>query len=266
MSDEQVAKFIFRAGFSTAAAVTAVSGRGVGMDVVKTNIKLIGGTVDIRTERGRGTTFTIKIPLTLAIVAALIISAENRRYAIPQVAVLELVRVKPGTDHAIEHLNGSPVLRLRDRLLPIAPMSKVLALPGGASETKDEGFVVVTQVGRQRFGVLVDGVFHTEDIVVKPMSSKLRHIPIFSGNTILGDGAVVLIIDPNGIARTVGSAASDNQAGPEDGAEGAAASDGEVRRFPPGALLLLEDTTGKGHITRIVSEEAVLIFSVALKG
>src|SRR5215207_4295274 len=196
MSDAQI---IFHPGFSTAQAVTAVSGRGVGMDVVKTNIELIGGTIEIRSEQGQGTIFTIKIPLTLAIVAALIVSARDQRFAIPQVAVLELVRIKPGADHAIERINGTPVLRLRDRLLPIVPISKVLGLPGAEADAGDEGFVVVTQVGRQRFGILVDGVFHTEEIVVKPMSSKLRHIPLFSGNTILGDGAVVLIMDPNGI-------------------------------------------------------------------
>ncbi len=209
LSDAQVAKFIFHPGFSTAAAVTSVSGRGVGMDVVKTNIELIGGTVDIKSEQGRGTTFRIKIPLTLAIVAALIVSSKDQRFAIPQVAVLELVRVAPGTEHAVERINGTPVLRLRDRLLPIVPLSKVMGL--SSDEEVDEGFIVVTQVAHQRFGILVDGVFHTEEIVVKPMSSKLRHIPLFSGNTILGDGAVVLIVDPNGLARMVGSGADDNQ-------------------------------------------------------
>jgi two-component system chemotaxis sensor kinase CheA len=219
MSEAQVAKFIFHPGFSTAKAVTAVSGRGVGMDVVKTNIELIGGTIEIRSEQGRGTVFTIKIPLTLAIVAALIVSARDQRFAIPQVAVLELVRVKPGSDHTIERINGTPVLRLRDRLLPIVPISKVLGLPGAEAETGDEGFVVVSQVGRQRFGILVDGVFHTEEIVVKPMSSKLRHIQLFSGNTILGDGAVVLIIDPNGVAKMVGSGTGENQFGADESAE-----------------------------------------------
>jgi two-component system chemotaxis sensor kinase CheA len=209
MSDAQVAKFIFHPGFSTAAKVTSVSGRGVGMDVVKTNIELIGGTVDIRSEQGRGTTFTIKIPLTLAIVAALIVASKDQRFAIPQVAVSELVRVSPSSEHSIERINGTPILRLRDRLLPIVPLSKVMGLSG--NEDANSGFVVVTQVAHQRFGILVDGVFHTEEIVVKPMSSKLRHIQLFSGNTILGDGAVVLIIDPNGLARMVGSEADSNE-------------------------------------------------------
>ena len=202
LKEAQLAKFIFDPGFSTARAITSVSGRGIGMDVVKSNIELIGGTVEIRSQQGRGTTFTIKIPLTLAIVAALIVSVNDRRFAIPQAAVLELVRVAPGTDHAVERLNDAPVVRLRDRLLPIVLLSDVLNYP--RREAAQGGFVVVTQVGRQRFGLLVDAVFHTEEIVVKPMSSKLREIPLFSGNTILGDGAVVLIVDPNGLARMLG--------------------------------------------------------------
>ncbi len=202
MTDGQVAKFIFHPGFSTAKAVTSVSGRGVGMDVVKTNIDVIGGVIDINTQLGRGTTFTIKIPLTLAIIAALIVKAGDLRYALPQVAVLELVRVDKSTAQTVERINGSPVLRLRERLLPIVTLTGVLG-QDQTIETIDSGFVVVAQVGRQRFGILVDEVFHTEEIVVKPMSSKLRHLPLFAGNTILGDGAVVLIVDPNGIAQQV---------------------------------------------------------------
>ncbi|MCJ2063343.1 hybrid sensor histidine kinase/response regulator [Methylobacterium sp. J-088] len=202
MTDAQVAKFIFDAGFSTAAAVTSVSGRGVGMDVVKTNIETIGGLIDIATTAGRGTTFTIKIPLTLAIVAALIVRAGEHRFALPQVAVLELVRVDAGAQR-VERINGAPVLRLRERLLPIVSLTGLLGQSQAGSETEQAGFVVVAQVGRERFGILVDEVFHTEEIVVKPMSVKLRHIPMFAGNTILGDGAVVLIVDPNGVARQV---------------------------------------------------------------
>ena len=200
MTDAQVAKFIFHAGFSTAAAVTSVSGRGVGMDVVKTNIETIGGVIDIATRPGLGTTFTVKIPLTLAIVAALIVRAGESRFALPQVAVLELVRVGAADASRIERINGAPVLRLRDALLPVVPLSGVLGMNAAPSA---DGFVVVAQVGRQRFGILVDEVFHTEEIVVKPMSSKLRHLSLFAGNTILGDGAVVLIVDPNGIAERI---------------------------------------------------------------
>ncbi|MBB5763115.1 hybrid sensor histidine kinase/response regulator [Methylorubrum rhodesianum] len=218
MTDAQVAKFIFHAGFSTAKAVTSVSGRGVGMDVVKTNIETIGGVVDIATELGRGTTFTIKIPLTLAIVSALIVKAGEQRYAVPQIAVLELVRVDPKGENkstnSIERIHGAPVLRLRERLLPIVTLEGLMRGQATVEEGElvESGFVVVAQVGRQRFGVLVDEVFHTEEIVVKPMSSKLRHIPLFAGNTILGDGAVVLIVDPNGVAKLVGQSAQSGAA------------------------------------------------------
>ncbi|WP_134500595.1 hybrid sensor histidine kinase/response regulator [Microvirga pakistanensis] len=222
ISDAQVAKFIFHPGFSTAAKVTSVSGRGVGMDVVKTNIELIGGVIDIRSEQGRGSTFIIKIPLTLAIVSALIVAAKNQRFAVPQGSVQELVRVGSGSDHMIERINGTAVLRLRERLLPIIPLAKVMGL--SEDDGASEGFVVVTQVGPQRFGIMVDEVFHTEEIVVKPMSSKLRHIPLFSGNTILGDGAVVLIVEPNGLARMIGSGSGDGHLATE-GARDEAGSD-----------------------------------------
>ncbi len=205
MTDAQVARYIFHPGFSTARAITAISGRGVGMDVVKTNVELIGGTVDIYSDEGRGTTFTIKIPLTLAIVAALIVAAGGQRFAIPQMAVLELVRVRAGGAHVIERINGTPVLRLRDCLLPILSLGRVMGLESRETGHPDDGFVVVMEVGRQKFGVLTDGVFHTEEIVVKPMSRMLRQIALFSGSTILGDGAVVLIADPNGLARLVGT-------------------------------------------------------------
>jgi two-component system chemotaxis sensor kinase CheA len=229
MTDAQVAKFIFDAGFSTAAAVTSVSGRGVGMDVVKTNIETIGGIIDIATTAGRGTTFTIKIPLTLAIVAALIVRAGEHRFALPQVAVLELVRVDAGAQR-VERINGSPVLRLRERLLPIVSLTGLLGQSGGqGDETAQAGFVVVAQVGRERFGILVDEVFHTEEIVVKPMSAKLRHIPMFAGNTILGDGAVVLIIDPNGVARQVAQGAQGSNGHADSDAEAEASEMGDAK-------------------------------------
>ncbi|MCJ2115281.1 hybrid sensor histidine kinase/response regulator [Methylobacterium sp. J-001] len=229
MTDAQVAKFIFDAGFSTAAAVTSVSGRGVGMDVVKTNIETIGGIIDIATTAGRGTTFTIKIPLTLAIVAALIVRAGEHRFALPQVAVLELVRVDAGAQR-VERINGSPVLRLRERLLPIVSLTGLLGQSDGqGAETEQAGFVVVAQVGRERFGILVDEVFHTEEIVVKPMSAKLRHIPMFAGNTILGDGAVVLIVDPNGVARQVAQGVQGSSGHADVDAEAEASEIGDTK-------------------------------------
>ena len=203
MTESQIQQFIFKAGFSTAAAVTSVSGRGVGMDVVKTNIEKIGGTIEMRSVEGKGTTFTVKIPLTLAIVSALIVEAGKERFAIPQIGVVELVRVGGATDSAIDHINDAPVLRLRDRLLPLVSLSSLLALDENRSEG-DASFVVVTQIGAQLFGIVVDRVYDTEEIVVKPVAPILRHVTMFSGNTILGDGSVIMILDPNGIARATG--------------------------------------------------------------
>jgi len=208
MAEAQVHKFIFAPGFSTAAAVTSVSGRGVGMDVVKTNIDQIGGTVDVKSVVGEGSCFTIKIPLTLAIVSALIVESAGDRFAIPQLSVIELVRAQSNSDNRIERIKDTPVLRLRNKLLPLIHLKKLLGTDAGEPTDAEAGFIVVTQVGNQTFGIVVDGVFHTEEIVVKPMSTKLRHITMFSGNTILGDGSVIMIIDPNGIAQAVGTSGS----------------------------------------------------------
>ena len=206
MTEAQIHKFIFAPGFSTAAAVTSVSGRGVGMDVVRTNIDQIGGTIDIKSVAGEGSSVTIKIPLTLAIVSALIVEAAGDRFAIPQLSVVELVRARANSEHRIERIKDTAVLRLRNKLLPLMHLKKLLKIDDGSSSDPENGFIVVTQVGSQTFGIVVDGVFHTEEIVVKPMSTKLRHIDMFSGNTILGDGAVIMIIDPNGIAKALGAA------------------------------------------------------------
>jgi two-component system chemotaxis sensor kinase CheA len=208
MTEAQIHKFVFAPGFSTAAAVTSVSGRGVGMDVVRTNIDQIGGTIDIKSVAGEGASVTIKIPLTLAIVSALIVEAGGDRFAIPQLSVVELVRARANSEHRIERIKDTAVLRLRNKLLPLIHLKKLLKIDDGATSDAENGFIVVTQVGSQTFGIVVDGVFHTEEIVVKPMSTKLRHIDMFSGNTILGDGAVIMIIDPNGIAKALGASGS----------------------------------------------------------
>ncbi|QIG94115.1 hybrid sensor histidine kinase/response regulator [Bradyrhizobium sp. 6(2017)] len=227
MTEAQIHKFIFAPGFSTAAQVTSVSGRGVGMDVVRTNIDQIGGTIDIKSVAGEGASVTIKIPLTLAIVSALIVEAGGDRFAIPQLSVVELVRARANSEHRIERIKDTAVLRLRNKLLPLIHLKKLLKIDDGATTTDAEnGFIVVTQVGSQTFGIVVDGVFHTEEIVVKPMSTKLRHIDMFSGNTILGDGAVIMIIDPNGIAKALGASGSSAHDMAEDSAA-AHASSGE---------------------------------------
>jgi two-component system chemotaxis sensor kinase CheA len=210
-SDNQIHQFIFRAGFSTIDAVTSVSGRGVGMDVVRSNIEKIGGTIELSSRFGFGSKFIIKIPLTLAIVSALLVEVAGHCFAVPQTGVVELVRVREGgtNEPRIERINRTPVLRLRDRLLPLIILEDLLKLerPEGLSAS-DERFVVVTQEGARTFGMIVDQVFDTEDIVVKPVAPVVRHIGMFSGNTILGDGSVIMILDPGGIARTMGDAAT----------------------------------------------------------
>ncbi len=260
LSDSQIHHYIFKAGFSTAAAVTSVSGRGVGMDVVRTNIEKIGGTIELQSEFGKGTAFKIKIPLTLAIVSALIVECGGEKFAVPQLSVLELVRASRTSDMRIETINSAPVLRLRDRLLPLVslreqlhlagldidavslPKAEAVERPSAAAEMVDEpnayedaadrptediadqpsaeaeaadggekiqdgledAFIIVTQVGPQIFGIIVDRVFDTEEIVVKPVAPILRDIQLFSGNTILGDGSVIMILDTNGIAAASG--------------------------------------------------------------
>ncbi|OYU77094.1 MAG: hybrid sensor histidine kinase/response regulator [Alphaproteobacteria bacterium PA3] len=206
MSDSQIHRFIFAPGFSTAAAVTSISGRGVGMDVVRTNIELIGGTIDLQSTEGRGTKFFIKIPLTLAIVSALVVGSRQQRFAIPQLSIVELVGAGGASEHKVEVLNSARVLRLRDRLLPLVDLSEVLGVPprDPAIGESSSAFVVVMQHSGQLFGVVVDEVFDTEEIVVKPLSKALGDVGTFSGATILGDGSVIMIIDPGAVYRRVG--------------------------------------------------------------
>lgn len=207
MTDQQIMQFIFKPGFSTAEAVTAVSGRGVGMDVVRSNIEKIGGTVELTSEPGKGSCFTIKIPLTLAIISALIVACAGERFAVPQLSVVELVRASSTSGHTVERIKDTPVLRLRNRLLPLVRLRDVLQLEGEpekAPEGQQDHFIVVTRVGSYTFGIIVDQVFDIEEIVVKPVSPILRNISLYSGNTILGDGSVIMILDPNGVAAKTG--------------------------------------------------------------
>lgn len=212
MTNQQIQQFIFRAGFSTAEKVTAVSGRGVGMDVVRTNIEKIGGSIELNSVEGKGSTFTIKIPLTLAIVSALIVESAKERFAIPQLSVRELVLVSPKSENKIEMINGTPVFRLRDKLLPLIFLEDMLKIGDGIDKDGVKRFnhkyIIVTQVGSYTFGIIVDKVFDTEEIVVKPVAKILKHLELFSGNTILGDGSVIMILDPGGLAKATGDAAS----------------------------------------------------------
>ncbi|MGZ6826331.1 MAG: chemotaxis protein CheW, partial [Mycobacteriales bacterium] len=205
MNEREVANLIFLPGFSTAAAITNVSGRGVGMDVVKTSIEKIGGTVDLQPKQGQGTTLRIRIPLTLAIIPALIVVTDGDRYAIPQVNLLELVRLEgEQVRTAVEHIHHTPVYRLRGNLLPLVDLRSELGLGDRQATAGDEPEVmniVVLQADDRQFGLVVEGVTDTEEIVVKPLGRQLKGIATFAGATIMGDGRLALILDVLGLAQ-----------------------------------------------------------------
>jgi len=201
MADREVANLIFMPGFSTAAKVTNVSGRGVGMDVVKTNIEKIGGTIDLANRPGLGATVKIKIPLTLAIIPALVVENGVGCYAIPQVSLVELVRVESDkAASAIEMIHGAPTYRLRGNLLPLVFLDAELGVETGSDEQRATN-IVVLRADTREFGVVVDTIRDTEEIVVKPLDKQLKDIAVFAGATIMGDGRVALILDVLGLAQ-----------------------------------------------------------------
>ena len=201
MSEREALDLLFLPGLSTADEVTTVSGRGVGMDVVRTNIERIGGSIDLSSRRGEGTIFKIRIPLTLAIIPVLIVTSRDERFAIPQANLLELVGVVPGS---IEILHEVPVYRLRDRLLPVVSLARELHLGGDDEESPAGRFLVVLQADDRRFGLLVDGLSDPSEIVVKPLGAQLHGLEVFAGATILGTGRVGLILDVVGLAARAG--------------------------------------------------------------
>ncbi|MFN7926250.1 MAG: chemotaxis protein CheA [Bryobacteraceae bacterium] len=202
MNDREVLNLIFAPGFSTAEKVTNVSGRGVGMDVVKTNIEKIGGAVDVQSRVGQGTVLKIKIPLTLAIIPALIVSSGGDSFAIPQVSLLELVRLE-GEDarRGIETIHGTPVYRLRGNLLPLVDLSAQLNVEPASAAGEGVVNIVVLQADGRQFGLIVESINDTEEIVVKPLAQQLKGLQVFAGATIMGDGRVALILDVLGIAQ-----------------------------------------------------------------
>jgi two-component system chemotaxis sensor kinase CheA len=202
MSERETIQLVFLPGFSTAEKITNVSGRGVGMDVVKTNIEKIGGTLDFQNQQGKGTTLKIKIPLTLAIIPALIVTSGGDRYAIPQVSLLELVRLEGGQARkGIELIHGAPVYRLRGNLLPLVNLTRELQVAAKTGEETDVVNIVVLQADERQFGLIVEGINDTEEIVVKPLGKHLKNVSLFAGATIMGDGRVALILDVLGIAQ-----------------------------------------------------------------
>ncbi|MGE0820359.1 MAG: chemotaxis protein CheA [Candidatus Nanopelagicales bacterium] len=201
MSDREVLDLIFRPGFSTAEAVTNVSGRGVGMDVVRTNIEKIGGSVDLQSTVGEGSTVRVRIPLTLAIIPALVVRQGGELYAIPQVNLLELVRLDgdgDGNGPVIEHVAGAPVHRLRGSLLPLVFLAEQLELDREPAESMN---MVVLQADGTQFGLVVEDVVDTQEIVVRPLSRQIKHVEGFAGATITGEGRVALILDVSGLSQ-----------------------------------------------------------------
>ncbi|MFN7684717.1 MAG: chemotaxis protein CheA [Oligoflexia bacterium] len=201
LSEAELIRFLFEPGFSTAQKVTEVSGRGVGMDVVRSNVEKLGGTVELTSERGRGSVLRIRIPLTLAIVPALVVGVAGQSFAIPQISVTELVRISEANASQLEQIHGARVLRLREQLLPLVELRQTLGLEERSQGSHSEVFIVVTQVNDRQVGLVVDEVFDTQEIVVKPTGRLVRDLSVYSGTTILGDGRVIMILDANGVAQ-----------------------------------------------------------------
>jgi two-component system chemotaxis sensor kinase CheA len=231
MSPADILQLIFLPGFSTAAAVTNVSGRGVGMDVVKTNIEAIGGTIEVESEAGRGTVCRLRIPLTLAIVPALTVECAGDRYAIPQISLQELVSLDAEkAANAVEEVGGAQVYRLRGELLPLVRLTDVL----GLDSERHDGHVVIAVLRSEgrRFGLVVDRVINTEEIVVKAVGGQMKAIGLYSGATVLGDGTVALILDVQALARrALRTETADRQDSQKAAAQAAAASETERQRM-----------------------------------
>ncbi|MDZ8187405.1 MAG: chemotaxis protein CheA [Nostoc sp. ChiSLP02] len=206
MSELEAINLIFLPGFSTAQQVTNLSGRGMGMDIVKSNIEKINGTIEIQSQQGQGTIFKIKIPLTLAIIPGLIVSSGGYRYAIPQESLQELVRLEGQAVNKIEIFYDVPVYPLRGRLVPLVDVNRVLQLTNKATNSEMLSIVII-QVDNYQFGLVVDTIEDIQDIVVKPLGKQLKTLSVFSGATILGDGSVALIIDVVGLANYSGVSA-----------------------------------------------------------
>lgn len=204
LSRNQIFQFIFHAGFSTAEKVTSVSGRGVGMDVVKTNIEKIGGSIELSSKEGEGTCFTLKIPLTLAIMPVMIFVSNHNRYALPLVNILELIRIAENSEYEIEEINSSPILRLREKIIPLIFLEEALKYSSSDEEIKKKRTILICKNADLVFGLVVDKIIDIEEIVVKPLSQIFKNSEHkYSGTTILGDGGVIMIIDPQALSQEI---------------------------------------------------------------
>lgn len=240
MTDRELTQLVFLPGFSTRQAITTLSGRGVGLDVVKTHIDGIGGSIEIETKRGVGTTLRMKMPLTLAIIHALSIRSGGLRFAIPQTQIIELVRVPaPDVERALQRVHDAPVLRLRGALLPLVDLAALLGMPAYRAPAPDSDAsvtVIVVEALRQHFGLIVDGVGDTEEIVVKALAPQLKALRVYSGTTVMSDGRVGLILDVPGIAESANVLAPD--------AEGVAAPSIPTPLSPPRRYLIAASRDG----------------------
>jgi len=214
LGERELLQLIFLPGFSTAAAVTNVSGRGVGMDVVRTNVEKIGGKVEIDSKPGKGTTLRLRIPLTLAIIPALIVRSVQQSFAVPQGALSELVHIPAEqAETAIEWMEGAPLYRLRGKLLPLVFLDRLLVPEGNHKPaTERDNFIAVLNADGRQFGLVVDGLADPEEIVVKPLSAVLKSIGVYSGATVLGNADLALILDPGAIAVKAGVTMSSEEA------------------------------------------------------
>ena len=205
MSEREALQLIFLPGFSTAAAVTTVSGRGVGMDVVRANVEKVGGSVEVESKVGVGTTLRLRVPLTLAIVPALVVRSGGQSFALPQSALVELVYVpKRDEEKAVERMGTAELYRLRERLLPVVWLDRLLGLETGGAEEAHGFYMAVLEAEGCRYGLVVDDLLAPEEIVVKPLSAVLREIGLFSGATVLGSGMLALILDVGATAARAG--------------------------------------------------------------
>ena len=267
MSQHEIISLVFKPGFSTAAKITNVSGRGVGMDVVRTNIEKIGGTVDIQSVLGQGSTVRMKIPLTLAIIPVLIVRSAGQRFAIPQVSLLELLRLEAGrTEQSVEMVHGAPVYRLRGNLLPLLFLGRELKQNGNNINSgitnADQLTIVVLQAEGQQFGLVVDEIHDAEEIVVKPLGQHLKHITAFSGATVMGDGEVALILDIVGLAKG-GHLLTDAKKAALQEASSARKSESSAADVETQELLLFRTSRGRRTAVALSSVDRLEEFKIA---
>jgi two-component system, chemotaxis family, sensor kinase CheA len=238
MSEREALQLIFLPGFSTAAAVTTVSGRGVGMDVVRANVEKVGGSVEVESRRGEGTTLRLRVPLTLAIVPSLVVRSGGQSFALPQSALVELVDI-PQREYArvVQQIGSAELYRLRERLLPMVWLDRLLGLQADSPEASHGHYLAVLEADGCRYGLVVDDLMSPEEIVVKPLSPVLREIGLFSGATVLGNGALALILDIGATAARAGVKPIEEE-GVEFGAGEAA-----IQEVAGESFLIYEDRT-----------------------